>query len=106
MLFGTKTNGETEGFILGLKNTQEIPLSVKINLEISEIDLRDLMVKILFILGSCFLLVLLAAIIFIIYKWRRRELFSHQIRENDISHLDIYMPKVKLQTLGNPQLAA
>ncbi len=65
------------------------------------------MVKIIYIMGSCFLLVLCAAIVFVIYKWRRRELiFSNEAPEKDISHLDIYMPSTTIQSMGNEREAS
>jgi len=75
MLFGTKTNGETEGFILGLKKTRVGTEFLGITVQVTELDFWGMMVKILFILGSCFLLVLSSAIIYVVYKWRRRQLF-------------------------------
>jgi hypothetical protein len=64
------------------------------------------MVKVIFILGTCFLLVLTAAIIYVIFKWRRRQLFGgNGRREKDICHLDKYMPRIKLDKANNARLA-
>jgi hypothetical protein len=50
--------------------------------------------KILFILGACFLLTLIIAVSYIVYKWRRRR--NIRDRTGNISHMDKYMPKFKL----------
>jgi hypothetical protein len=97
MVFGTKTNGETEGFIMGMRLTGAGQMSVSLKVSIQLLDFWGLMIKIILILGGCFLLTMSLAIAYVIYKWRRRQLFYALMNQNrDITHLDTYMPKVQL----------
>ena len=75
MQFGQKTNGEVEGFILGLKLTDPGEVSIKLTVTIDLLDFWGLMGKLLLIIGSCFFLTLTLAIGYLIYKWRRRRQF-------------------------------
>jgi hypothetical protein len=49
------------------------------------------------ILGACFLLTLSAAIVYLIFKWkRRRNVIRAASVEGDITHFEQYMPKFKV----------
>ena len=63
------------------------------------------MTKLLFIIGGCFLLTLCIAIGYIVYKWRRRQLFYRSLNEpKDIKHFDKYMPKIKVNEINREEI--
>jgi hypothetical protein len=97
MVFGTKINGEVEGYILGIKLAEPGSVEAKITVTIIVTDFSGLMFQLLLIIGG-FVLIIGAMIGgYMIYLWRTRRAQLAQLhRENDIQHFEKYMPKMKL----------
>ena len=68
------------------------------------VDFWGLMTKLLFIIGGFFFLTLAIAVGYLIYKWKRRQLFyEDRNRPKNIEHFEKYMPKIKLKDLRKSQ---
>ena len=62
------------------------------------LDFWGLMLKVLIILGACFLLTLSMAVAYVVYKYRRRQLFfGREVVLRDTEHLETFMPRFRLQ---------
>lgn len=87
MQFGTKSNGEVEGFIFGMKLTSPGEITAKLTVTIELLDFWGLMTKLLIIIGSFFFLTLAMAIGYLVYKWRRRRNIAiDRNRPNNLDH--------------------
>lgn len=107
MKFGSKANGETEGFILGLRLASPGQLEISLTLTMELLDFWALMTKLLFIIGGCFFLTLSVALGYLIYKWRRRRLFFSRAavpETNSLVHFEQYMPKTKFKELSKEKI--
>ena len=74
MPFGTKANGETTGFILGIKLLEKGPVAITISVNIQTFNFWKLLVRLFLILLVCFTLTLGFGFGYLVHKWRRRRL--------------------------------
>ena len=72
---------------MGIKLSQPGTVTVHLTVSITTLDFWGLMSRLLLIIGGCFVLTLSIAVAYLVYKWRRRQLFYLGANPNkDLSH--------------------